>query len=89
MTCAPFHFASCSARCPTPCGGAVDEHGGVGVEWHRAVLRRLEGRGVVVSELDQELPRGESGHGCPGGVYVVDADGLRARSDAGAATYWA
>jgi hypothetical protein len=37
------------------------------------MLRRLEGRRVIVSELDQELPRGEPGHGRPGGVHVIDA----------------
>ncbi|MCO5968147.1 hypothetical protein NDW01_07025 [Actinoallomurus sp. WRP6H-15] len=56
--------------------GAVDEHPRAGVESRRAVPRLLEGRGVIVSDVDQELPHGEPGHGRPGGMHVVDGGRL-------------
>ena len=60
---------------PHAAGGAVDEHR-LASERRRAMPLRLKRVRFLVSQLDQELPRGEPGHRRPCGMHVINASRL-------------
>ncbi len=54
-----FPLCELQREVPHAARGAIDEHRRLGVQCHRAMLCRLKRRRMIVSELDQELPRGQ------------------------------
>lgn len=72
----PLPLGQLESEVPHATGSAVDEHRALAVEFPRAVLGLLERRGMIVPELDQELPRRQPRHDQGGGVHVVDASQL-------------
>jgi hypothetical protein len=67
--------------------GPVDEDGLLAVQGDGAVRGRLERRRMVVAQLDQELPSGQSGHGDGGRLFVLDPGWFAREVGGGAVTY--
>lgn len=87
ITRAPFHFASCTAKCPTPPAAPLTSTVVPGDSGTGSCTRPVKGEGTLWPRSMRNCQAVSSAIGAPAARTWSSAAGLCARSEAGAATY--